>query len=242
MPAIVFKAHAPDIRSLSDRELHPTDPHYPGLKALDLFNSKVLKNQFLSVNNQINLDNVIWAKQYDLLLFQELCFELHVRCLRSCFHSTLPLSPRWAAISCAMLTICHQAPPATTCAEVLGIYSSVPWIVKYFLLSTFPVIFTSEEYLISGCRFVEAPFCDDLASQLVGSYLVHRFNFRDRFHDAFFDAMGDSQTVMFHGLVQPFLDSLRNCIPYFARLHLQVVSTLRRENKQNTFSGVFDHF
>jgi hypothetical protein len=223
-----------------------TDRHYLELKALYSFNDQALKNQFLSVSNQINLDNVILAKQHDLLVFRELCFDLHIRCPSELFSFDSSVISQMGSHP---LRYVNDLPPGRVSydlrTEISNVYPGVPWIVDYFILNTFPAIFghfTSEEYLISGCRFVEAHIRDDLAPQLVGSYLLHCFNFRDRFHDAFFDAVRDSETITFNGLVQRFLDSFRFCVPYFAKSHLQAVSALRRESEPKAFSGVFDHF
>jgi hypothetical protein len=126
------------------------------------------------------------------------------------------------------------------------LYPNVPWIVPYFVRSSFPAFFghfTSEEYLLAGQKFVESHIKDRLAPQLVGTYLMHCFLFQDRLLEALFSRVARSETeIAPDDLPSVFFDAFAACTSYFSASHCHVVALLRREDERLAIAAVFDHF
>jgi hypothetical protein len=78
--------------------------------------------------------------------------------------------------------------------ELANCFPGVPWIIDYFVSSTFPALyshFLTEEFVQSGLNFIRSHVHDRLAPRLVGSYLMHCFLFRDRLLEIFYEHLGE---------------------------------------------------
>jgi hypothetical protein len=184
----------------------------------------------LAVGQKINIDFVMGGKQHDLILFRECCIRKKLDPPRQLFGYDAAEGPT-AELEAFRSVLEWESQPAF---EKLGIvikstYTTFPWIVDYFVISMFPAMFgqfASEEYMTAAAKLLASYMWDDLIDQLVGSYLLHCFLFRDRLAASFFQRVAASGNVTRDGLLDSLLASVEHCIPYFCHQHMQIVNLL----------------
>jgi hypothetical protein len=231
---------------MTDKFAPPTDPAYVRLKSLYSFNEQTLRTQFLTLSNQLNWDNAMFAKQHNLCLFREL-YHNSIAMPEEIFIYEPDQANLGSDTRAVKMTVAWTTKVATynLSYELSKVYPGIPWITRYFVISTFPAAFghfLSEEYLQSGVRFIESHIDDPLASQLLGSLLMHCFLFRDRFLYAFYRRRIQDQTVSNEALLELFLETLRSAVTYLSDLHIAAIRLLRSRNERAAIEAVFQYF
>jgi hypothetical protein len=126
--------------------------------------------------------------------------------------------------------------------ELSTFYCDVPWIVQYFVHSTFPAMFCnfiSDEYLAIGYRFLEAHIADRLISQLVGVYLLHSFLFRDRLLECFTRlSLSLRDCASEEELLEVFVGSVSSCASHLSSYHIRILRLLSEKSPIAAVSAV----
>jgi hypothetical protein len=226
----------------------PNDFEYRTLKAEYSFNDQALRGEFLVVSNKINLDNMMLAKQHNLVLFRHRCGP-SVTLPRELF--SFDVAPTAMAESLALKTVIpwtEKDAQYDLATEISKVYPGTPWIVEYFVTSSFPAIFghfVSAEYLENGLLFVEGHISDPLAPRLVGTFLLHAFLFRDRLLQVFFQELSTlpaTDSFALEVLKDKFTRAFFFCMPYLSEAHVRAVRRLRAQNPQGAVEAVFTCF
>lgn len=154
------------------------------LRRLYSFHPDNLKGQFFSRAKEIHKSNAFLVKQYALFRFRELCPQAPPGLMR--FHISTLTGHQLGACKLPSLATIPRDPDLTT--RLLAISRESPWVVDYFVISTFPAIFdgfTCEDFNDLATDFLINHIDDPLTPRLVGSYLLHFFVFRERLMERF---------------------------------------------------------
>jgi hypothetical protein len=223
----------------------PDDPEYLALKSEYSFNDQALRQQFLSVSNQINVDNSMLAKQLNLAVFRISC-DPSVPIPRVLFGYLATQQNQTQDMQAlkSVISWTKKAAPYDLATEIAKVYPRVPWITDYFVISTFPATFghfLSEEYLQYGLSFIQSHLNDPLAPRLIGTYLMHSFLFRDRLMLSFFQLIVRNEGTEM-SIVEVFVEAVRSSIRYLTEFHLEAIRILRGENQARAIEAVFTYF
>lgn len=138
--------------------------------------------------------------------------------------------------------------------------TSFSFINDFFCISTFPALFahfSSGEYLRAGFNFLKRRITDPLTPQLVGVYLLHCSQFKDRFLSTFIDNLlynldqikqndvtpeNIKQVTSTENLLETIYNSFGECISYFTEYHFQIVQLLRDNDEDSALLAVGDYF
>jgi hypothetical protein len=128
------------------------------LRSQYAFSHSQLKQQFLAVSHRINLDHVMCGKQHDLILFREYCYAHKIEVPRQLFGCD-PSGCSATESQAFRQVLEWETYPAVEHLDVITMstYTGAPWIVDYFVISTFPAVFgqfTSDEYMAAAARFL----------------------------------------------------------------------------------------
>jgi hypothetical protein len=164
---------------------------YRSLRSEYGFNPDALRQQFLDVAADIVMEIQSNATQQNLVRFRSIVPpDLTImEPLFLCEFSQVSTRDNYQ-LSQILLWPPTAASYSLT-AEIAKVYDT-PWIVQYFIISTFPAFFGhffTDEYLFAGFNFIQSHIGDDLAGQLVGTFLFHAVLFRDRLFQAFWDRL-----------------------------------------------------
>jgi hypothetical protein len=224
----------------------PKDLEYITLRREYAFNEQALRNQFIATVNQINLDNMMLAKQHNLILFRETCDPSISLPVELFAYDQSPVGPHESLALKSVLPWTSEVAQYDLSTEFSKVYAGIPWISTYFAISSFPAIyghFVSEEYLQYGLCFIQSHIKDALAPHLVGSYLLHCFLFRDRLAHVFYELLIERNPDLSPAeLLQTFTDAFAFCVPYFSDIHISAVLCLRAESEGKAIRAVFTHF
>jgi hypothetical protein len=202
---------------------------------------KEFEVQFLNNARNMERDCVMAAKQINLLHFRELCLETH-RLPDALFVFT---SSQFA-LSEQIVPFFAAYPSGESSVDLAAVittaYPNVPWIVQYFIHSTFPAMFCnfiSAEYLAVGFRFLETHIRDRLIPQLVGVYLLHAFLFRDRLLECFFRlAILRPENLPESQLFELFVEAVENCVQYLSEYHVRILKILASKSEKAAIGAV----
>jgi hypothetical protein len=228
----------------------PTDPEYRQLREEYSFNDQALRNQFISVSNQINLDNMMLAKQHNLIIFRLLCGRPIPLPKELFLYDIQAATPQESTALKQVVMWSDKVVSYDLTTEISSVYPEVQWIPLYFVVSSFPAIyghFISDEYLQYGLQFIKGHIHDRLAPQLVGTYLLHAFLFRDRLQQLFFKLLAQRASdthvdVTGSWLWELFKDAFAFCVPYFTEFHIQAAHVLRAVSQGLAIEAVFRYF
>jgi hypothetical protein len=124
--------------------------------------------------------------------------------------------------------------------QLSAAYPGIPWIVPYFIFSTFPSMFghfVCEEFARAAFDFLNIHMTDALISDLVGSFLFQNLLFRDRLHDLFLGLCYDHGPEDLHHI---FFQAFTGAITYLSKWQVDAVVKLRRVNEMAAITGLFD--
>jgi hypothetical protein len=220
----------------------PTDLEYLTLKSEYSFDDRNLRNQFITVSGQINLDNMMFAKQHNLLLFREMYLDAVPFPTELFLYDQTPLQPQEGQAIKNVVPWTEKVADYDLATEFSKVYPGVPWISEYFAISSFPAIFghfVSDEFLGHGLVFIESHIKDPLAPRLVGTFLLHCFLLRDRLLHIFFQMLAEREAG---DLVEVFVLALSFSMPYFSHAHVRAVQALRGGGDERAIEAVFTHF
>jgi hypothetical protein len=204
---------------------------YRSLRAEYGFNPDALRQQFLDTAADMVLELQCNAKQQNLLRFRPLVPpDLTMgEPLFLCDFGQVSTRDNYQ-LSQVLL---WPSTPATysLSTEIRKVYDT-PWIVQYFIISTFPAFFGhffTAEYLAAGFNFIQSHINDDIAAELVGSFLFHSVLFCDRLFQFFWGRLSACErSPDAAGLAQLLLASIRAAASYLSGWHMKAVALLRQ--------------
>jgi hypothetical protein len=159
------------------------------------FSSDALRQQFLDTAADLVLELQSNAKQQNLIRFRSIVPPDLTMAEPLFVYDFGQVSTREICHLSQILLWPPAAAPHSLAPEIMKVCGA-PWIVQYFVLSTFPAFFGhffTDEYLMAGFNFIQSHINDDLAADLVGTFLFHAVLFRDRLFQAFWDRLSACQ-------------------------------------------------
>jgi hypothetical protein len=149
------------------------------------FDAGVVELQFLVLAMQMASDLLFLAKMRNLLRFRDL-YTMHISSLLPeqllMFHPTPPKPIGANELS----ALCDWPAKPATYDLATEVRRLIPrdWVPRYFVISTFPAMFghfMSLHFHKAASTFITSHVMDELAPELVGTFLHHSFMFSDRF-------------------------------------------------------------
>jgi hypothetical protein len=224
----------------------PTDLEYISLRDEYSFNDQALRAQFIAVSSQINLDNMMLAKQHNFILFRERCDPRVSLPLELFAYDQSPIQPQESQAVKTVVSWTRERARYDLGSEFSKVYPGVQWISEYFVTSSFPAIFghfVSDEYLKCGLLFIESHISDALAPRLVGTYLLHCFLLRHRLLEIFYQLLVAKQSDPSPDeLLVIFIEAFSFAMPYFSEMQITAVQRLREVGEDKAIEAVVTHF
>jgi hypothetical protein len=220
----------------------PTDDEYLRLKSQYSFHENDLDSHFTAFARDTVGELMALAKQHNLLRFRELLLltsETPPNLLFTYVPGRTQSNPALSEISglqtfaiAKILSWPDEPAQYVLADEIQKVYpGSISWAFRYFVMVPFPAAFghfLSHEYLDGGLRFIHSHIAQqDTVIELVGSYLLHAFLFRDRLLDTFCDQLaGNQSTLTEDSFLEAFITAFGLCIRYFTPHHIEAVKLL----------------
>jgi hypothetical protein len=227
----------------------PTDREYLALKSQYSFPEGDLDLHFTAFARDMVGEMMTHAKQHNLLRFRELLLsssETPPPLLFTYIPGKLCQNPSLSGLGLrnfkidSILMWPDEPANYVLADEIQKVYPPpITWTFRYFVMVTFPAAFghfLSCDYLDGGLRFIRSHVGQrDTVVQLVASYLLHCFLFRDRLLEVFCRQLAVNQSALTEdAFLDAFVPAFQFCVRYFAPQHIEAVRLLVTQHGTKT--------